>query len=87
MSCRWLAELLDGTFSLPSIKEMEDDVKEWDKYMKKYCGSYSTKWCIGGLKIWYNDQLCKDMGWISKRKGGFFAELFEPYSPLDYIRP
>ncbi|KAK1373762.1 Flavin-containing monooxygenase [Heracleum sosnowskyi] len=87
MSCRWLAELLDGTFNLPSIKDMEDDVEKWDKYMKDYCGKYSTKWCIGGLKIWYNDQLCKDMGWVPKRKRGFMAELFEPYSPMDYVRP
>ncbi|KAL0422981.1 UNVERIFIED_CONTAM: putative flavin-containing monooxygenase 1 [Sesamum latifolium] len=26
MTCRWLAELLDGTFKLPSITEMEKDV-------------------------------------------------------------
>ncbi|KAL5856241.1 hypothetical protein ACOSQ4_006043 [Xanthoceras sorbifolium] len=85
MRCRWLAELLDGTFKLPSIKEMENDMAEWDRYMKQYSGKYYRRSCIGALHIWYNDQLCKDMGWNPKRKNGFFAELFEPYGPLDYV--
>ncbi|CAL0324305.1 unnamed protein product [Lupinus luteus] len=84
MKSRWVAELLDGTFQLPNIKEMEKDVKEWDEYMKKYSRQNYRKSCIAVLHIWYNDQLCKDMGWNPKRKNGFFAELFEPYGPLDY---
>ncbi|KAM3695789.1 hypothetical protein ACJW31_07G160700 [Castanea mollissima] len=85
MRCRWLAELLDSTFKLPSIKEMEKDVAKWDEYMKRYSGQYYRRSCIGALHIWYNDQLCKDMGWNPKRKKGFIAELFEPYGPLDYV--
>uniref|UniRef100_A0A5B7BBY5 Flavin-containing monooxygenase n=1 Tax=Davidia involucrata TaxID=16924 RepID=A0A5B7BBY5_DAVIN len=85
--CRWLAELLDGTFKLPSIKDMEKDVAKWDEYMKRYSGQYYRRSCIGALHIWYNDQLCKDMGWNAKRKKGLFAELFEPYGPMDYARP
>ncbi|EEF35126.1 probable flavin-containing monooxygenase 1 [Ricinus communis] len=81
---RWLAELLDGKFKIPSIKEVEKDVANWDKFMKRYAGPYYQKACIGGIHIWYNDQLCKDMGWNPKRKKGFLAELFEPYGPLDY---
>ncbi|RVW96645.1 putative flavin-containing monooxygenase 1 [Vitis vinifera] len=73
--CRWLAELLDSTFKLPSIKEMEKDAARWDKYMKQSSGEYYRRSCIGALHIWYNDQLCKDMGWNPKRKKGFFAEL------------
>ncbi|XP_022726426.1 probable flavin-containing monooxygenase 1 isoform X2 [Durio zibethinus] len=83
--CRWLAELLDGTFKLPSIKEMEKDVTKWDEYLKQYSGEYYRRKCIGALHIWYNDQLCKDMGWNPRRKKGFFAELFDPYGPLDYV--
>lgn len=82
--CRWLAELLDGTFKLPSIKEMEKDIDKWDAYMKQYSDKNYRRSCIGALHIWYNDQLCKDMGWNPKRKKGWFAELFEPYGPTDY---
>ncbi|GFY89816.1 hypothetical protein Acr_07g0000130 [Actinidia rufa] len=85
--CRWLAELLDGTFKLPNIKEMEEDVAEWDKYMKRYSDKYYRRSCIGAIHIWYNDQLCKDMGWSPRRKKGFIAELFEPYGPTDYAHP
>ncbi|KAL6965169.1 flavin-containing monooxygenase [Sarracenia purpurea var. burkii] len=87
MRCRWLAELLDGTFKLPNIKEMEEDVAEWDKCMKRYAAKYYRRSCIGALHLWYNDQLCKDMGWNHKRKKGFLAELFEPYGPTDYAHP
>ncbi|KAL6211124.1 hypothetical protein ACLB2K_016352 [Fragaria x ananassa] len=85
MRCRWLAELLGGTFKVPSIKEMEKDVKRWDEYAKRYTGKYYRRSCIGALHIWYNDQMCKDMGWNPKRKKGLLAELFEPYGPTDYI--
>ncbi|XP_052179136.1 probable flavin-containing monooxygenase 1 isoform X2 [Diospyros lotus] len=87
MRCRWLAELLDGKFKLPSIVEMERDVAEWDKYKKEYSGRYFSRSCIGGLHIWYNDQLCKDMGWNPRRKKGFLADLFQPYGPMDYAHP
>ena len=85
MKSRWLAEFLDGTFKLPSIKEMEKDVERWDKYyLKRNSGNDYRRSCISTLHIWFNDQLCKDMGWNPKWKKGFFSELFEPYGPLDY---
>ncbi|XP_057966346.1 probable flavin-containing monooxygenase 1 [Malania oleifera] len=86
MRCRWLAELLDCTFKLPGIKEMEEDVEKWDECIKGYSGEHYRRSCIASLHIWYNDQLCRDMGWKLKRKKGFFAELFEPYGPLDYCQ-
>ncbi|KAJ6744744.1 FLAVIN-CONTAINING MONOOXYGENASE 1-RELATED [Salix purpurea] len=36
MRCRWTAELLDSTFKLPSIKEMESDAAKWDQYLKRF---------------------------------------------------
>ncbi|KAJ1379383.1 Flavin monooxygenase FMO [Sesbania bispinosa] len=84
MRCRWVAELLDGTFQLPNIEEMKKDVEKWEEYMKKYSGQYYRRSCIGALHIWYNDQLCKDMRWNPRRKRGLLAELFEPYGPMDY---
>ncbi|XP_060168714.1 probable flavin-containing monooxygenase 1 [Lycium barbarum] len=83
--CRWLAELLDGKFKLPSIKIMVKDTAEWDKYKKRYSyRKYCMRPSIAALHIWHNDQLCKDMGWNPKRKKGLLAEWFEPYGPMDY---
>ncbi|XP_051113702.1 probable flavin-containing monooxygenase 1 [Andrographis paniculata] len=85
MWCKWLGFFLDQSFSLPSIKEMEDDLKKWDAYMKKYAGNGKfRRGCIGGVHIWYNDQLCKDIGCNPRRKKGFFSDLFEPYGLRDY---
>ncbi|WCJ40001.1 flavin-dependent monooxygenase 1 [Euphorbia peplus] len=85
--CKWVAELVDGKMKLASIKEMEKDIEKWDAYKKKYSGPYFKRSCIAPLHIWYNDQLCKDMGWNPNRKNGFFAELFQPYGPTDYVSP
>ncbi|PWA92016.1 dimethylaniline monooxygenase, N-oxide-forming [Artemisia annua] len=85
--CRWLVELLDGKFKLPSVKDMEKDISNWDNYMKQYSGEHYQRSCITALDIWYNDQLCKDMGWNPKRKNGFWADLFQPYGPMDYAKP
>ncbi|CAJ1972943.1 unnamed protein product [Sphenostylis stenocarpa] len=84
MRCRWVAELLDGTFELPSIEEMKKDVERWAEYVKTYSGQYFRRSCLAALHIWYNDQLCKDMKWNPRRKKGLLAELFHPYGPLDY---
>ncbi|XP_022140536.1 probable flavin-containing monooxygenase 1 [Momordica charantia] len=85
--CRWLAEFLDGTFKLPSIRAMEKDIANWEKTMKHYSGPFFKRACIAILHIWYSDQLCKDMGWNPKRKKGLFADLFVPYGPSDYASP
>lgn len=82
--CQWLAQLLDGKFNLPSIKEMEKDVKLWEDHMKQYAGTRFWRSCIGLSNIWANDQLCKDMGCNPRRKKGFFAEWFQPYGSADY---
>ncbi|XP_020585627.1 probable flavin-containing monooxygenase 1 [Phalaenopsis equestris] len=81
----WLASFLDGGFRLPSIKLMEEDVKKWDKYMKEYSHEHYRRSSIGTIHIWYNDQLCKDMGCNPKRKKWFLSELFVPYGPNDYV--
>ncbi|KAJ9704533.1 hypothetical protein PVL29_002883 [Vitis rotundifolia] len=59
----------------------------WDKYMKQYSSGYYRRSCTDALHIWYNDQLWKDIGVNPKRKKGFFAELFQPYGPMDYCLP
>ncbi|CAI0469141.1 unnamed protein product [Linum tenue] len=82
---RWLSELLDGKFKLPAIKEMEEEAAKWDEYFKRYGGEFYRRSCVGALHIWHNDQLCRDMGWKPKRKNGLWAELFEPYGPMDYV--
>lgn len=86
MRSKWLVALLEGAFKLPSINEMQKDIARWDEYMKQSAGEYHFRSPIGALEIWYNDQLCKDMGMNPMRKNGPLANLFEPYGPMDYTR-
>ena len=83
--CQWLTHFLSGKFELPSIREMEKDVRMWEDNLKLYSGKYIRRSCIGSVNIWYYDQLCKDMGRKYKRKNGIFAEFFQPYGPMDYV--
>ncbi|CAI0407750.1 unnamed protein product [Linum tenue] len=87
MRSRWLAELLAGKFKLPAIREMEEDAAEWDAYLKEYGGEFCKRSSVSAIHIWHNDQLCVDMGWKPRRKNGLWAELFEPYGPMDYVSP
>ncbi|XP_027338392.1 probable flavin-containing monooxygenase 1 [Abrus precatorius] len=61
MKCQWLVHFLDGNIELPSIRDMEKNVKLWEDNMKQYGGRYYWKSCIASCGIWYQDQLCKDM--------------------------
>ncbi|KAG5006572.1 putative flavin-containing monooxygenase 1 [Glycine soja] len=84
MKSLWLSHFLDGNIELPSIREMEKDVKLWEDNLKQYGGKYYWKTCIAHCGIWYHDQLCKDMKHDPRRKNGLFSELFEPYGHADY---
>ncbi|KAH6819178.1 hypothetical protein C2S51_002781 [Perilla frutescens var. frutescens] len=85
MRCKWVAQFLDEAFQLPSIREMEKEIDAWEKYMKRYAGNSQFKRsCIGGIPIWYNDQICTDIGSNPTRKNGFFSNLFHPHASKDY---
>ncbi|XP_040997696.1 probable flavin-containing monooxygenase 1 [Juglans microcarpa x Juglans regia] len=82
--CQWLAHFLDGNLELPRIRDTEKEIILWENNIKQYDGRYFRNTGIASSNIWYNDQLCKDMGCKHKRKKGIFAEYFQPYGPLDY---
>ncbi|CAD5182048.1 unnamed protein product [Musa acuminata subsp. malaccensis] len=84
MRSKWISHFLDGRFRLPSIRCMEKNVLEWEKYMKRYNHKHFRGSCIGGINIWYNDLLCRDMGFNPRRKKKFIAEWFLPHVPVDY---
>ncbi|KAK9052086.1 hypothetical protein SSX86_028714 [Deinandra increscens subsp. villosa] len=84
MRAKWVATLLEGAIKLPNVDEMKKDIARWDEYMKQSSGEYHYRSSVGALEIWYNDQLCKDIGMNRMRKDGLFANLFEPYGPTDY---
>ncbi|CAL5072971.1 unnamed protein product [Urochloa decumbens] len=84
MMAKWVARLLDGAFRLPSVRRMEQSVEEWGRYMRRSNGERFRRSCLGAVNIWYNDELCRDMGCDPRRKKGLLAEWFQPYGAVDY---
>ncbi|XVF34511.1 hypothetical protein REPUB_Repub18cG0064900 [Reevesia pubescens] len=82
--CQWLAHFLGENMELPCVRDMEKDVKIWDNYFKQNTDKYFRRSCIATVQLWYNDQLCRDMGCKPRRKKGILSELFEPYGAQDY---
>ncbi|XP_020083604.1 uncharacterized protein LOC109706985 [Ananas comosus] len=64
---------------------MEEDMMEWEKFIKRYAREYFWRSSITTVHTWYNDQLCRDMGCSPKRKKGLLAEWFLPYGPQAYV--
>ncbi|CAN6198803.1 unnamed protein product [Urochloa humidicola] len=84
MMAKWVARFLDGAFRLPSVRRMEQSVAEWGRYMRRSSGDRFRRSCLGAVNIWYNDELCRDMGCEPRRKKGLLAEWFQPYGAVDY---
>ncbi|XP_062193242.1 probable flavin-containing monooxygenase 1 [Phragmites australis] len=84
MMAKWVARFLDGAFRLPSVRRMEQAVAEWGRYTRRSNGESFRRSCLGAVNIWYNDQLCRDMGCDPRRKKGLLAEWFQPYGAVDY---
>ncbi|GER55483.1 dimethylaniline monooxygenase [Striga asiatica] len=84
MQSKWIAHFLAGKVAkLPPIKEMEENVKEWEKNARLN-GVYKRA-CVGAmLQIHCNDQLCIDMGINPRRKKSIFSHLFSSCCPSDY---
>ncbi|XP_078150220.1 putative flavin-containing monooxygenase 1 [Carex rostrata] len=84
LTSKWLIHFLQGQFELPSISSMENDVLELERFMRRYSGDYFHQSCINALHMWFNDQLCNDMGHNPRRREGFFANWLLPHLPEDY---
>ncbi|KDO85082.1 hypothetical protein CISIN_1g009897mg [Citrus sinensis] len=74
MRSKCLAHFLAGNSNLPTIKEMEHNVMNWEKSMRLYAGESYRRSCVSVLLQKYsNDQLCKDMGCNSKKEKMVFG--------------
>lgn len=64
MMSKWVARLLDGAFRLPGVRRMEGSVAEWGRYYRRSGGGgeHFRRSCLGAVNVWYNDELCRDMG-------------------------
>ncbi|KAL6652035.1 hypothetical protein ACP70R_010960 [Stipagrostis hirtigluma subsp. patula] len=85
MMAKWVAHLLDGAFRLPAVARMERSAAEWGEYARTHGGGGGRQGpCIGAINTWFNDELCRDMGYEPRRKKVILAEWLQPYGPADY---
>ncbi|XBI83408.1 hypothetical protein VPH35_091921 [Triticum aestivum] len=71
MEAKWVARLLDGAFRLPSVRRMEESCAEWGRYYARESGGGGEGQSLGprlcAVHVWYNDELCRDMGCDPRR--------------------
>uniref|UniRef100_J3MC59 Flavin-containing monooxygenase n=2 Tax=Oryza brachyantha TaxID=4533 RepID=J3MC59_ORYBR len=81
MMAKWVAHLLAGAF-----RRMEASASEWGEHavVKKRGGGRVEAPCFGAVSTWYNDELCRDMGYEPRRKQAILAEWLKPHGSADY---
>merc|ERR1712217_245949 len=86
MGALWLKQVLTGQVVLPSLKAMEQTIAKEQAWKRSWMPKKGDRAAILQLhKMAYHDQLCRDMGVKTLRKGwNLLAELFAPYSAADY---
>merc|ERR1712066_1080229 len=82
----WLKQVLTGHVALPSLEAMEKTIAKEQAWKRSWMPKKGDRAAILQLhKMAYHDQLCRDMGVKTLRKGwNLLAELFAPYSAADY---
>merc|ERR1712217_524287 len=82
----WLRHVLTGQAALPSLEAMEKTIVTEQAWKRSWMPKKGDRAAILQLhKIAYHDQLCRDMGVNTLRKGwNLLAEVFAPYSDADY---
>jgi len=89
IQARWLAELLNGRFELPTALEMKQEIKkvqDWKRSTMPSAGP-SRASMIQTHQVHYYDELLVEMGARRRRKQGCFSglkEIVDPYRPRDY---
>merc|ERR1712187_953918 len=86
IQARWLAEMLAGTFELPTKAKMKEQIQQMQKWKRSTMpdAGAARAYMIQTHQVHYYDQLLKDMGASIRRKRGFAAavkEVFDPYRP------
>ncbi|KAH6779179.1 flavin-dependent monooxygenase 1 [Perilla frutescens var. hirtella] len=81
--CKWLSQLVDEQFKLPSVEKMLDQTSKEMDIMKRSTRFYKRS-CISTFSINHSDEICEEMGWSSRRKKNWISEIFSPYSSQDY---
>uniref|UniRef100_M8BKT1 Uncharacterized protein n=1 Tax=Aegilops tauschii TaxID=37682 RepID=M8BKT1_AEGTA len=87
--------VLDGAGAEKRVvpADVVESCAEWGRYYARRSGGGGEgqrPWrpCLGAVNVWYNDELCRDMGCDPRRKRrkgqGLLAEWFQPYGAVDY---
>ena len=88
LQVRWLAELINGRFALPTREVMLNEIqllKNWKRGWMPFSGRRSARLLLHML--YYHAELPRDFGANPLRKRGVLAPLkerFVPYQPSDY---
>ncbi|GIL50953.1 hypothetical protein Vafri_7014 [Volvox africanus] len=87
LQAQWLTHVLTGAVQLPGRDAMMADIQAQRRWRRKVMPAQRSRSSVVMMYgIQYHDQLLRDMGHLTKRKGRLnpLAECFRAYLPVDY---
>jgi cation diffusion facilitator CzcD-associated flavoprotein CzcO len=84
VAAHWLSECFQGSLKLPSVGEMEEEIRRVHRWLSEALPRRDQGYFIGPHIGHYADELLADMGVATRRAPNLVGEYMAPFRPARY---